>query len=90
MSTRRTVPEAASSSRPSKPIPPDGSADALPAGLSAPARRALAGAGVRTLDDLARGTEADVLRLHGMGPKAMGVLRQALADRELSFVEDGR
>lgn len=82
MTTRRTDP--------SKPSSSDASADALPAGLSAPARRALAGAGIATLEDLASRTEADVLRLHGMGPKAMGALRQALADRGRSFASGGR
>jgi DNA-directed RNA polymerase alpha subunit len=73
-----------------KPSPSDASADGLPAGLSAPARRALAGAGIATLDDLALRTEADVLRLHGMGPKAMEALRHALADRGRSFAGGGR
>jgi hypothetical protein len=31
---------------------------------------------------------ADLLKLHGVGPKAIGVLRQALAQRELSLADD--
>lgn len=57
----------------------------LPDRLSAPARRALAGAGVERLDQLATKTEAELLRLHGMGPKAMGQLREALAARGMTF-----
>ncbi|HYH13538.1 MAG TPA: hypothetical protein VD789_14360 [Thermomicrobiales bacterium] len=57
----------------------------LPGGLGSPARRALAGAGIATLADLSGWREKDVLALHGMGPKAMPVLRQALADAGLSF-----
>ena len=57
----------------------------LPERLGAPARRALAGAGVERLDQLATMTEAELLRLHGMGPKAMGQLRDALATRGLTF-----
>jgi hypothetical protein len=57
----------------------------LPAGLGAPARRALVGAGYLRLDQLAGLSEADVMRLHGMGPHAMKVLRAALEEHGLSF-----
>jgi len=57
----------------------------FPAGLSQPALRALAGAGYMRLDQLATVREADVLRLHGMGPKAIDLLRRALAAKGLSF-----
>lgn len=56
-------------------------------GLAAPARRALAGAGYRSLADLTRATEAEVAALHGMGPNAMKRLRDRLAERALSFAE---
>ena len=59
--------------------------DALPVKLSAPARRALAGAGIETLADLARHTEREVLALHGMGPASIPTLRQALAEAGLGF-----
>lgn len=59
----------------------------FPAGLSAPARRALAGAGYERLDQLTRVSEREILRLHGMGPKAMDLLRRALAARGQSFAE---
>lgn len=54
-------------------------------GLAAPARRALAGGGYRTLADLARAREADVAKLHGMGPHALKILREKLAEAGLSF-----
>jgi hypothetical protein len=53
--------------------------------LSAPARRALAGAGYTRLDQLAGVREADLMKLHGMGPKARDMLREALMERGLSF-----
>jgi DNA-directed RNA polymerase alpha subunit len=53
--------------------------DDLPAELSAPARRALAGAGVTRLEDVAAFTETELMKLHGMGPKALQTLRRALA-----------
>jgi hypothetical protein len=53
--------------------------------LSAPARRALAGAGYTRLDDLTGLTETELGRLHGMGPRAIGALRDALHERGLAF-----
>ena len=53
--------------------------DAFPPGLSGPALRALAAAGVRSMDDLTRWTEAELLALHGMGAKGVRTLRDALA-----------
>jgi DNA-directed RNA polymerase alpha subunit len=53
--------------------------------LSAPARRALANAGIAKLKDLSRWTEVDLLRLHGLGPSAIPVLRAALKKAKLSL-----
>ncbi len=58
---------------------------------SAPAQRALTAAGVTKLEDLTRFTEAEIAALHGMGPKAIGILRQALAENGLAFAQgDGK
>jgi hypothetical protein len=47
----------------------------------APARAALAAAGIRSLEDL-EGVDLDgLLELHGVGPKAVRLLRAALAER---------
>ncbi len=59
----------------------------FPAGLSAPALRALAGAGYTRLEQLSRVTESEIKRLHGMGPKGIRLLRQALEAKGLSFAE---
>ncbi|GHE81609.1 hypothetical protein GCM10017786_10140 [Amycolatopsis deserti] len=61
-----------------------GSGD-LPRAIGRPATRALAGAGITTLDQLTALTEAELLALHGMGPKAVRVLREALAERGRSL-----
>ena len=53
--------------------------------IGAPARRALAAAGVTSLEQVAAWTEADLKKLHGMGPNALGKLRDALAERGFSF-----
>lgn len=56
--------------------------------LSAPAQRALAGAGVQTLEDLAKFSEKEVKQWHGIGPNAIDQLRQALAANGLSFARE--
>ena len=63
--------------------------DDLPASLSNPARNALHAAGIRTLEQVARHTEHELLRLHGFGPKAIVLLRPALEQRGLGFRRDG-
>jgi len=53
--------------------------------IGAPAQRALASAGITRLSDLARWHEADVAKLHGMGPKAMNLLSDAMKKARLRF-----
>lgn len=55
--------------------------------LSAPAQRALEAAGITRLEQLTRFTEAEILKLHGVGPKTIPPLREALAAKGLSFAE---
>ncbi|MFW6075395.1 MAG: hypothetical protein ACOC9Y_07355, partial [Chloroflexota bacterium] len=57
----------------------------LPRGIGNPATRALAVEGITTLEQVSRNREADLLALHGVGPKAIRVLREALAEKGLSF-----
>ncbi len=59
----------------------------LPSGLAKPARRALLGAGYLRLEQLASLAEEEVLQLHGMGPKAMDQLRDALRVKGLTFTQ---
>jgi uncharacterized protein YdhG (YjbR/CyaY superfamily) len=53
--------------------------------LVAPARRALEGEGVKTLKDLSRYREQDLLALHGLGPASLPTLRKALSEVGLHF-----
>ena len=62
----------------------------LPPGLSRPAQRALSNADYRRLEQLARVSEAEVERLHGVGPKALDQLRHALGANGLSFADERR
>jgi hypothetical protein len=59
----------------------------LPIELSAPARRALVGAGYLRLEQLTELSEAELKRLHGIGPKALNQLRRALEALGLSFAD---
>lgn len=59
--------------------------DAFPSGLSRPALRALHGAGYTDLRQLAKVRERELADLHGMGPKAVGLLRAGLKARNLRF-----
>jgi hypothetical protein len=59
----------------------------LPAGLAKPAQRALAGAGYTRLEQFTKLREAEVMRLHGMGPNALDQIRRALAAKGLSFAD---
>lgn len=61
------------------------SSPSLPAKLASPARRALDAAGITHLDQLTTVTGAELTALHGMGPKALGQLRDALAATGRSF-----
>ncbi|MFC4600760.1 hypothetical protein [Cohnella hongkongensis] len=57
----------------------------LPAGLSRPAQQALEAAGIRSLEEAARRTEGELLKLHGFGPASIRLLRPALEERGLAF-----
>jgi len=53
--------------------------------IGAPATHALEAAGYTTLKQLTKVTEAELGQLHGMGPKALGILRETLKAEGLSF-----
>ncbi|MFF3034101.1 DNA-binding protein [Streptomyces rubiginosohelvolus] len=59
--------------------------DDFPHGAGNPARGALREAGYTRLAQLTTVTAAEVLALHGVGPKAIRVLREALAAEGLAF-----
>lgn len=55
-----------------------------------PARRALTAAGYLRLEQLTEVGEAELLRLHGVGPKAIRILREVLSANGLSFADKKR
>ncbi len=64
--------------------------DDFPSGLSQPARRALANADIKNLEQLAGFSKNYIKQLHGIGPKALEQLQQALGERGLAFAVDKR
>ena len=57
----------------------------ISANIGNPAKRALESAGITKLEQLEKVTEAELLNLHGFGPKALKLLREALAAKGRSF-----
>jgi hypothetical protein len=60
--------------------------DQLPK-IGAPATRALAAIGVTGLSQLTNHRVEDLLALHGFGPRAAALLRAALGERGLTFLD---
>jgi hypothetical protein len=63
----------------------DGTQYGFPPGLSQPALRALVGAGYTSLEQVAAAGEVELLALHGVGPKAIRIFREA----GVSFAGEG-
>ena len=59
--------------------------DALPTAIGKPATRALLLAGISTLSQVAQHTEAELLELHGVGPRALKILGEALRGSSRRF-----
>lgn len=60
----------------------------IPQNLGKPANRALEGAGYLRLEQVAEVSEKELMKLHGMGPKAIERLRKALFEKGLSFSDE--
>jgi hypothetical protein len=57
----------------------------LPRNIGAPATRALTAAGYTRLSQLANVPAAELGKLHGVGPKALRLLQEALKEQGLSL-----
>lgn len=53
--------------------------------IGAPATRALTQAGYTTLKQLTKLSEAELLQMHGVGPRAIRILKEALKAKGWSF-----
>jgi large subunit ribosomal protein L21 len=79
-------PKAAPKKAPAKKTEAAKADGGLPEGLGA-ATKALEGEGLTTLEKVAGKTEAELLELKGVGPKAVETLKEALAAENLSLAE---
>ena len=59
--------------------------DMWPKEIGNPARQALVAAGLTQIKQLTNLSEKDLLAFHGVGPKAIRILKQLLTDQGLSF-----
>ena len=57
----------------------------LPRSIGAPATRALTAAGYTELSQLSSVPAAELAKLHGVGPKALRLLQEALQERGMSL-----
>jgi uncharacterized protein YdhG (YjbR/CyaY superfamily) len=57
----------------------------FPQAIGNPARNALQAAGYSKLKQLTKVTEAELSKLHGMGPKALRILRETLDAKGMAF-----
>lgn len=55
--------------------------------ISKPANRELHNAGFYRLEQFTQITESDILKIHGVGPKAVRILNEALKEKGLSFAK---
>lgn len=78
-----------SARRQAKTAEPPAGPDALPRAIGRPATRALLVEGISSLGAVAACTRGELLALHGVGPKAVRILDEALTERGLSFRDEG-
>lgn len=53
--------------------------------IGEPARQALKIIGITKLEELSQYSSKELLKLHGFGPKALGILVEALSNRNLKL-----
>lgn len=59
----------------------------LPQGIGRPAHRALAAAGITRLEQFTSISEEELLTLHGIGPKAIRIIKEFLRENGLTFAK---
>ena len=62
----------------------------LPAAIGRVATRELAAHNIHTLAEVAKHTQKQLLSIHGVGPKAVKILGEALEKQQLNFRDDAR
>ena len=59
----------------------------FPREIGRPATQALEAAGYSRLEQLTKVTEKELLKLHGVGPKAVRILRETLKEKGMAFAK---
>jgi DNA-directed RNA polymerase alpha subunit len=60
----------------------------FPRAIGRPATGAFLHQGITRLEQLTQYSEAELLKIHGVGPKAVQILREVLKEKGLSFKSD--
>ena len=63
------------------------SPESLPPGIGSPAHRALTAAGITRLEQFTSISEEELLKLHGVGPKAVRIIKESLRENGLAFAK---
>lgn len=58
--------------------------------IGKPAMNALHHINIKTIEDAARLDETTLLKIHGVGPKAVSILRDTLTEKGLKFAESNQ
>lgn len=58
----------------------------LPTNIGHPATSALEAASITSLEGLSKLTEKELAALHGVGPKAVGILKQCLDENKMCLI----
>jgi hypothetical protein len=58
----------------------------LPTNIGRPATSALEAVNITSLEDLSKLTEKELFELHGVGPKAIGILKQCLDENRMCLL----
>lgn len=59
----------------------------LPSGMGKPALRALAAEGITKLEELSAISKKELLKLHGIGPKAIRIIKEELQKQGMDFAK---
>lgn len=59
----------------------------LPASIGGPATRALEARGITSLEAISKLTEKELASLHGVGPKAIAILKQCLDENQMCLLK---
>lgn len=66
-------------------LPPEAFSNQFPKSMGRPANTALVANGITSFELVAEHSESELLALHGVGPKAIRILKEELNKQNLAF-----